>query len=183
MLLAMYPHLSNGRRMIGSDHLRTEPETAVEEYLDMFGNRCARLEMPAGATKLWSDCIVEDSGQPDEFNWDARQHEIVDLPVATLAYLTASRYCESDELVEMAWDLFGATPSGWARVQAISNWVHNHVIFGYRFGRPTKTGSLLVVDAPWFGYAVTVLWILTSHHERMQLHGQHERALCRTRGS
>ncbi len=139
MLLAMYPHLLNNRRMIGWDQIRTEPEAAVEEYTDMFGNRCARLEAPPGVTTLWSDCIVEDTGEPDEFDWNARQHEIVDLPVEALAYLTASRYCESDELIERAWDLFGAMPSGWARVQAISNWVHNHVIFGYRFGRPTKT--------------------------------------------
>lgn len=141
MLLAMYPHLSNAQRVIGSDHIRTESNVAVEEYLDMFGNRCARVEMPAGATTFWSDCIVEDDGKPDEFDWNARQHEIVDLPVDTLAYLTASRYCESDELVDKAWDLFGATPAGWERVQAISNWVHNHVVFDYRFGRPTKTAT------------------------------------------
>ncbi len=139
MLLAMYPHLLNNRRMIGSDHIRTEPEASVEEYTDALGNRWARLQVPSGATTLWSDCIVEDTGRPDEFNWNARQHEIADLPVEALAYLTASRYCESDELIERAWDLFGATPPGWARVQAISNWVHNHVIFGYRFGRPTKS--------------------------------------------
>lgn len=139
MLLALYLNASNDRRMIGSDHIRTEPETTVEGYTDMFGNRCARIQAMPGPTTLWSDCIVEDSGEPDEFNWDARQHEIMDLAVETLAYLTASRYCESDELVEKAWELFGATPPGWARVQAISNWVHNHVIFGYRFGRPTKT--------------------------------------------
>jgi len=139
MLLALQPHPSNNRRIIGSDRIGTEPDTAVEEYRDMFGNRCARIQAPDGATTLWSDCIVEDTGEPDQFNWDARQHEIVDLPVETLAYLTASRYCESDELTEKAWDLFGATPSGWARVQAISNWVHNNVIFDYRFGRPTKT--------------------------------------------
>lgn len=141
MLLALYPHPSNRRRMIGSDCLRAEPETAVEEYKDVYGNRCARLQAPSGATTFWSDCIVEDSGEPDEFNWHARQHEIMDLPVETLAYLTASRYCESDELVERAWDLFGATPPGWERAQAIANWVQNHVIFGYRFGRPTKTAA------------------------------------------
>lgn len=141
MLLAMYPHLSNARRVIGSDHIHTESDVAVKEYLDMFGNRCARVEMPAGATAFWSDCIVEDDGKPDEFNWNARQHEIMDLPVDTLAYLTASRYCESDELVDKAWALFGATPAGWERVQAISNWVHNHVVFDYRFGRPTKTAT------------------------------------------
>jgi transglutaminase-like putative cysteine protease len=139
MLLALYPHPANDYRMIGSDQIRTEPETPLEEYTDGIGNRWARLHAPCGTATLWSDCIVEDDGEPDEFNWNARQHEIMDLPVETLVYLTASRYCESDELVERAWDLFGATPPGWARVQAISNWVHNHVLFDYRFGRPTKT--------------------------------------------
>lgn len=147
MLLALHSHPDNGRRMIGSDHLRAEAELdsrpggqmPVEEYSDAFGNRCARIEAPTGGMRLWSDCIVEDTGVPDEFNWYARQHEIMDLPAETLPYLTASRYCESDELVEKAWELFEATPPGWARVQAISNWVHNHVMFGYRFGRPTKT--------------------------------------------
>ena len=139
MLLALYPHGSNNRRMIGSDDIRTEPEIAVEDYTDMFGNRCARIEAPPGATTLWSDCIVEDSGEPDEFDWNARQHAIGDLPVETLAYLTASRYCDSDELIEKAWQLFGEAAPGWERATAISNWVHNNVVFGYRFGRPTKT--------------------------------------------
>lgn len=139
MLLALYPHASNDRRMIGSDRIRATPETDIEDYTDIFGNRCARIQAPTGVTTLWSDCIVEDGGEPDTFNWNARQHEIADLPAETLAYLTPSRYCESDELVERAWGLFGATPPGWARVQAISNWVHNNVVFGYRFGRPTKT--------------------------------------------
>jgi transglutaminase-like putative cysteine protease len=139
MLLALYPHPSHGRRMIGSDHIRTETAVAVEEYTDLYGNRCARLEVPAGITNLWSDCIVEDAGAPDEFNWNARQDEIMDLPVDVLPYLFASRYCESDELIERAWALFGDTPPGWARAQAISNWVHNNVMFGYQFGRATKT--------------------------------------------
>jgi transglutaminase-like putative cysteine protease len=139
MFLALHSHASNNRRMIGSDHIRSGPGLGIGEYTDMFGNRCARIEAPAGVITLWSDCIVEDCGEPDVFNWNARQHELMDLPADTLAYLTASRYCESDELVENAWNLFGTTAPGWARVQAISNWVHNNVVFGYRFGRPTKT--------------------------------------------
>lgn len=139
MVLALYPHPENGRRTIGTDEIRTAPETPIHTYIDMFGNRCARLLAPTGLLSVWSDCIVEDSGQPDEFDWNARQHEIMDLPAETLTYLVASRYCESDELGEIAWQMFAATPPGWGRVQAISNWVHNHVTFGYRFGRPTKT--------------------------------------------
>lgn len=139
VILALYPHPANDRRMIGSDAIRTVPEVALSEHRDMTGNRGTRILVPAGATTLWSDCMVADSGVPDECDWNAHQHEIMDLPVAALPYLTASRYCESDELVEPAWRLFGQTQPGWARAQAISNWVHNHVLFDYRFARSTKT--------------------------------------------
>ncbi len=139
MLLALHPHAENNRRIFGSDRIRAEPPREIEDYTDVFGNRCARFVAPTGITTLWSDCIVEDSGMPDVFNWDAHQHDIMDLKADTLAYLIPSRYCESDELMERAWQLFGDTPPGWARVQAISNWVHNNVMFGYQFGRPTKT--------------------------------------------
>jgi len=138
-LLALLPHSSYGGRVIGSDRIRTEPEVPLEEYLDPFGNRRTRIVAPVGSLKLWSDCFVEDEGLPDSFDWNARQHEVAELPSETLTYLTASRYCESDELVEQAWALFGETPPGWERVQAICNWVHNHLTFGYHFGRPTKT--------------------------------------------
>lgn len=139
MLLALYPHTSNNRQVIGSDRLRTEPETPLDLFVDGFANRWARMEAPVGTTRMWSDCIMADTGLPDEFNWDARQHEIAELPPASLLYLKASRFCESDELIEPAWELFGETQPGWARVQAICNWVHNNVLFDYRFGRPTKT--------------------------------------------
>ena len=139
MILALRTHPENARRTIGSDRIRTEPETRIEEYVDGWGNRRARVLAPAGRTTFWSDCVVEDSGASDPFDWNARQHEIMDLPFETLPFVTASRYCQSDELVEDAWALFGETPPGWARAAAIGNWVHNRVTFGYQFGRPTKT--------------------------------------------
>jgi transglutaminase-like putative cysteine protease len=94
-----------------------------------------------GRLKLWSDCIVEVDGKPDEFNWNAQQEDVGDLPPETLQFLTASRYCDSDALAPEALRLFGDTPPGWARVQAICNHVHNQLTFGYGFGRPTKTAS------------------------------------------
>lgn len=141
LVLALCPHSSFKGRIIGSDRVQTDPGVAMEEFIDVFGNRLTRLVAPVGRLTLWSDCIVEDDGQPDIFNWNARQNDIARLPPETLAYLTASRYCESDELVGQAWDLFGQTEPGWARVQAICNFVHNHLTFGYHFGRPTKTAT------------------------------------------
>ena len=111
------------------------------EFIDPFGNLRTRLVAPPGPLRLWSDCIIEDDGAPDAFDWNARQHEIADLPPDTLPFLTASRYCDSDVLVDRAWALFGETPPGWARVQAICNFVHNHLTFGYKFGRPTKSAG------------------------------------------
>ena len=69
----------------------------------------------------------------------AIQHPIPDLPLDVLPYLLASRYCEVDRLSDIAWELFGQTPEGWGRAQAICDWVHNHVQFGYEFARPTKS--------------------------------------------
>lgn len=141
MLLALRPPEADTRRTIGSNNIRIEPALDFIEFSDMFVNRCARIEGPPGITKLWSDCIVEDSGSPDIFDWNANQHEIADLPVETLPYLLPSRYCESDALADTAWQIFGTTSPGWARAQAIANWVHNNVVFGYRFSRPTKTAT------------------------------------------
>lgn len=141
LLLALSPHPDFEGRIMGSAAVRTEPELPVETFPDPFGNRLTRLRAPAGRLTLWSDCIVEVDGQPDPFDWTARQHDAGDLPPETLPFLTASRYCDSDVLAPEALALFGGFPPGWARVQAICNHVHNHVTFGYGFGRPTKTAG------------------------------------------
>ncbi|MGH8588665.1 MAG: transglutaminase-like domain-containing protein, partial [Gammaproteobacteria bacterium] len=61
------------------------------------------------------------------------------LPEETLVFLLGSRYCETDRLSEVAWGLFGDPPIGWGRVQAICDFVHNHIAFGYEHARSTKT--------------------------------------------
>jgi len=140
LVLALSPHPTQ-TDPAGGPAIQVEPGVAVAEFIDPFGNRRTRLVAPPGPLRLWCDDIVEDDGLPDVFNWDARQHEIADLPPDTFPFLTASRYCDSDALVDKAWALFGNTPAGWARVQAICNFVHNHLTFGYKFGRPTKTAG------------------------------------------
>ncbi|WP_022728535.1 transglutaminase-like domain-containing protein [Fodinicurvata sediminis] len=147
LILALSPHPDYDGRVIGDDRVRSDRDLSLQEYIDGYGNRRTRLTAPPGPLKLWSDCIVENSGLPDVFDWNARQHSIQDLPSEVLGYLSASRYCESDELTERAWALFGQTQPGWARVQAICNWVHNHITFGYHFGRPTKTAVDVMREA------------------------------------
>ena len=54
-------------------------------------------------------------------------------------FLLPSRYCEIDRMMDVAWSLFKETAPGWARVQAICDYVHNHLTFGYQFAGPTKS--------------------------------------------
>lgn len=141
MLLALSTHSDCSGRMIGDDHVRVEPDVPTHRYIDRFGNWITRLVAPSGPTRLWSDCIVDVDGLPDEQAPDTPQHPVQDLPDDVLQYLIPSRYCDSDNLTQDAWRLFSATPEGWARARTITDFVHQHVTFGYQFGRPTKTAS------------------------------------------
>ncbi len=63
------------------------------------------------------------------------------LPHEALVYLLASRYCETERLMDEAWRLFGAITPGWGRVQAVCDFAHQHICFGYHFARATKTAA------------------------------------------
>jgi len=139
MVLELYTRPERGRDLVRPEWLRTEPEIPVQEYLDSFGNRCARILAPAGRLRLTSDSLIRDSGLPEEVGRGARQHPVHELPPEVLPFLLASRYCEVDLLSDVAWNLFGQVPEGWTRVQAICDWVHGNVRFGYEHARPTRT--------------------------------------------
>ena len=141
MLLALSTHSELEGRLIGEDFVRAPRECEGSTYLDRFGNRITRIVAPNGSTKLWSDCVVDFDGHRDTQMPSATQHAISDLPNEVLSYLLASRYCDSDNLITDAWSLFGHTAEGWGRVQAITQFVHQHVTFGYQFGRANKTAS------------------------------------------
>ncbi len=141
MLLALSTHSQLPGRLIGGDEVQVSPATQTLTYNDRFGNVITRLVAPTGKIRLWADGVCEVDGQPDVQSPSARQHAIQDLPDDVLQYLIPSRYCDSDILTQDAWALFAAHPEGWARVQAITDFVHRHVTFGYQFGRATKTAS------------------------------------------
>lgn len=138
MLLLLYTHPSRSAD-VREESLRVSPEVPLDEFHDSFGNRCARIAAPAGTLTITNDCLVEDTGEPDRHAPNAPQWEVADLPPDVLQFLLPSRYCEVDKLSEIAWQLFGETPGGWARVQAVCDWAHQHVAFGYEHARSTKS--------------------------------------------
>jgi transglutaminase-like putative cysteine protease len=139
MIVTLSVHYSRASDLIRPDHLLTSPSVPVSQYRDGFGNWCSRLVAPQGRMRLSADALIQDSGQLDVTAPNAWQFDVQNLPEETLVFLLGSRYCETDQLSALAWQLFGQTPKGWPRVQAICDFVHNHLAFGYQHASATKT--------------------------------------------
>jgi transglutaminase-like putative cysteine protease len=139
MILALSIHYSRASDLVRPDHLVTIPSVPLTTYRDLFGNWCTRLVAPTGRFVLRTDALLNDSGLPDIVAPWAVQTPVEYLPESTLVYLLASRYCETELLSEIAWRQFGNSPTGWARVQAICDFVHRHIEFGYPHARSTRT--------------------------------------------
>ena len=139
MLLALSVHPSRVSDLLNSGLREIRSPIPANTYHDGFGNFCHVIRAPAGRLTLSSDFLIWDAGEPDAADPWAQQHELGELPVEALVYLLGSRYCETDRLSETAWSLFGKVPKGWALVQAICDYVHDRVTFGYEHASPTKT--------------------------------------------
>ena len=123
------------------ERLDTMPHTPYSTYFDQFGNRCTRLLAPAGTLRLSNLFRIRDSGVQESLPWGGRQALVNELPDAVLIYLLGSRYCDTDRLATLAWELFGKIEAGWPRVHAILEYVHNHITFGYQYARADRTAS------------------------------------------
>ena len=139
MILTLSVHYTRVSDMIVPDHMIADPPVPVSAYRDSFGNWCSRIIAPRGQLRLSNDALIRDSGLMDCIVAEARQTPVSLLPDDTLMFLLGSRYCETDRLSDVAWRLFGQTPTGWSRVQAICDYVHRHITFGYEYARHTKT--------------------------------------------
>lgn len=125
----------------------TTPETPYHDYADSYGNVCRRLTLPTGLATLWYDAHVETSIHGEDRDPSVGQTPVEDLPDDVLMYTLPSRFCLSDQLYDRAWQLFGNTPPGWQRVQALVQYVHDHVTFGYQYTTPWTTSSDVLQNA------------------------------------
>ena len=139
MIFTVNVHFTRVSDLIGRDDLVFDPPLPVSAYRDSFGNWCSRVVAPQGRMSVTANALVNDTGYTDLIVPQAQQVSVPDLPEEALLFLLGSRYCETDRLSDTAWNLFGQTPPGWARVQAICDFVHNHITFGYEHARMTRT--------------------------------------------
>ena len=139
MIFNLNVHFTRVADLVGRDDLVFDPPVPMAAYRDSFGNWCTRIVAPTGRTRVCADALVNDTGALDVIDPQAQQLAVPDLPEETLLFLLGSRYCETDRLSETAWNLFGNAPTGWGRVQAICDYVHRHITFGYEHARLTRT--------------------------------------------
>ena len=139
MILTLSVHPSRLSDLLTPDRVRLDPPIPANTYQDGFGNLCHVICAPVGRLTLSADFLIEDSGAPDDVVLDAPQHSLETLPVETLVYLLGSRYCETDRFTRSAWSRFGNVRKGWPLVQAICDYVHDRITFGYKHASPTKT--------------------------------------------
>jgi transglutaminase-like putative cysteine protease len=139
MILVLNIHYTRASDLAVPDHIVTDPSIPIAAYRDSFGNWCSRIVAPKGQIRITSTAVLNDSGNPEVVATSAKQHLIQELPEEALVFLLASRYCDTEKFRQIAWNMFGQTPTGWGRVQAICDFVHNHISFGYEHANATRT--------------------------------------------
>jgi transglutaminase-like putative cysteine protease len=142
LIYMLQVHPSRLADLQAPENITLTPGMPTDFYRDSFDNQCARVHVPPGVSTLClqNQATIYDSGLPDATDFSAFQHAAADLPTETLQFLLPSRYCDFDgELLAFAWAQFNTVPLGWQRVQAICNFVHNHLRFDYASARATRT--------------------------------------------
>ena len=139
MVLMLNIHHTRAADIVVPDRMMVEPAVPLTSYRDAFGNWCTRIRAPMGRMRLSTSALLNDTGKPDQIIHSEHQHAVEDLPGESLVFLLGSRYCETDRLTSIAWELFGKTPTGTRRVQAICDYVHRHIRFSYQDARSTRT--------------------------------------------
>jgi transglutaminase-like putative cysteine protease len=141
MVLMLSVHPSRQRDLLTDHVIRVSPEIRTHDFSDVFGNVCTRLVAQPGLVEIRNEFLIEDSGRPDAVVFGAEQWPLGDLPDEALMYLLGSRYCDTQKLTDLAWSLFGPINGGWQRVQAICDYVHHRIEFGYHHARNDRIAS------------------------------------------
>jgi transglutaminase-like putative cysteine protease len=141
MVLMLTTHPERDGDVLTDQAIQFSPNVQTRDFFDPFGNICTRLVAPPGLLEVRSEFIVADSGKPDEVCLTAKQWDVGTLPDAALPFLLASRYCDTEKLSDLAWSLFGGIQGGWQRAQAICNYAHERIEFGYHHARGDRTAS------------------------------------------
>jgi len=132
VMLLLNVHYSRVPDLVMPEYIDTFPYVELNQFPDENNNKMTSVILPPGQTTFKILSFVKDSGNLDVIDQNACHTPVQCLPHNVLKFLIGSRYCETDLMSEIAWELFGSFPNGWARVQAAADWIHNNVTFDLR---------------------------------------------------
>lgn len=143
IVLMIQPRIDEAQR-IEREVFQITPEVGIEEYEDVHRNIVRRFELPVGRTTIRHDAMVAVSSSPEGQGIDGCALEPKQMSPDLLRYTLPSRYCDSDRLMDFAYEKFGQAPQGLARVEAICDWVHEHIEYRWGSGSPHVTASEVI---------------------------------------
>lgn len=136
-ILMLRPRSGAGQWVAHEQYALT-PMTPAAEYVDSYGNLCQRLVAPAGRFVVSASAGVDTAATID-VQPGAPFTPAQELPDDVLQYLLPSRYCQSDQLGGLAWEIAGGAQPGYDQVEAIRAWIHSNV--EYRYGTSDSSTS------------------------------------------
>jgi transglutaminase-like putative cysteine protease len=139
MILMLSIHPSRAKDLQSPHRIQFSHDVQAHDYLDMFGNTCTRIVAPPGLIEIKNDFLISDSGLPDAAPPSGPLQPVGELPDDVMVFLLGSRYCDTQKLSDLAWSLFGNIEDGAARVQAIVDYAHQRIEFGYHHARNDRT--------------------------------------------
>lgn len=142
-LFVLRPRLE-GRVLVMQEKLSFGIGQPAYEFQDSHGNITFRSTLMPGRNDIRHDALVAVSSEPDTRAVRGRLLPVGELPSELLRYTLPSRYCDSDKLMDFAWQQFGQVPHGLPRVQAICDWVHRHIEYRFGSGRPDLSASEVI---------------------------------------
>jgi transglutaminase-like putative cysteine protease len=143
VLLVLRPRLE-GKVLVMQEKLSFGIGLPSYEFQDSHGNVTYRSTLMPGRNEIRHDALVAVSSLPDSRQIAGNILSVGQLPFELLRYTLPSRYCDSDKLMNFAWNLFGQIQHGLPRVQAICDWVHNNIEYRYMSGRPDLSASEVI---------------------------------------
>jgi transglutaminase-like putative cysteine protease len=122
------------------EEFHIHPQVPVVEFTDVYGNLCQRTVMPPGDFHLSVQYRVQVPDVADE-DLMAPVMLVQQLPTELLHYLLPSRYCQSDQLLDVALAIVGDMPQNYLMVSKIRSWIHHQI--RYESGSSDSSTSAL----------------------------------------
>jgi transglutaminase-like putative cysteine protease len=117
----------NAAQTIVNEHFSVTPKVNFSEFASEAGNRFLRIE--TGRRKQltvdYKAAVECDFRVLTASTLEATP--VAELTSSQIGFLFPSRYCQSDRLSKLAWDLFGKIESPHEKVVAITDWIYSNV--------------------------------------------------------